>query len=147
MARREAGSESGGRTGRRRAASFCGSGMIRLVGRDRPRGSESCPASIKPDRAEVGVLDGPPVALDGGDRHAQRGRVALPRHDDRRRRALRRVAYCSIARGNDAGRADGRELHDGNCYLQLLPFRLQLLPCNFDCLCYSGPVVEPVRTA
>ena len=56
------------------------------------------PASVTPDRAEVGVLDRPAVALDRGDRHAERRGVALPRHDERADAARRAREFLDRAR-------------------------------------------------
>ena len=35
------------------------------------------------DRSQVSMLQGPTLALSRGDGHAQRGTIALPRHDNR----------------------------------------------------------------
>src|SRR5262249_14442326 len=61
--------------------------MIRRPGGDGDRGPLSARVG-QPDRPQVGVLDGPPITLDRGDRHRERRAVGFPWHDDRRETTL-----------------------------------------------------------
>src|SRR6185295_3164631 len=63
----------------------------------------------QPDGPEVDVLDRPAFAGDGGDRHAERGRVALPRNDNGSDVGLRAGEVLDRAR-DGARRAGGAEL-------------------------------------
>ena len=80
------------------------------------------------DRSQIGVLQGPALALSRSDGHAQRCAIALPRHDNRGQAAL---ADCQLLyrAGNGAGGARGHE------FKKLFTHR--------D-LWYSGPVIEPL---
>jgi hypothetical protein len=85
-------------------------GVVRRFGRDRHLGPLLAGVD-QPDRPEVGVLDRPAVTLDGGDRHAKCGGVALPRHDDRRDVALAPRILLDHA-GHDLRRSGGGERDD-----------------------------------
>jgi hypothetical protein len=74
--------------------------MIGRFGGDGDRGPLLASA-LSADRAEVGVLDGPPVGLDRGDRHAEGDLVALPGTTIAETLPCVR-AYSSIARETDA---------------------------------------------
>src|SRR6202521_4220078 len=80
------------------------------------------------NRSQVGVLHGPTLALARSDGHAQGVAIALPRHDNRGRAALRDGQLLNRA-GNGAGGAGGHEL--------------KKLFTHRD-LWYSGPVIEPL---
>jgi len=80
------------------------------------------------DRSEVGVLQGPTFALRGSDRHAQRGTIALPGHDNRGQAALSDGQLLNRA-GDGAGGTGGHE------------FKKLFTHGN---LWYSGPVIEPL---
>src|SRR5712692_7487292 len=62
------------------------------------------------NRAEVGVLDGPAVALDRGDSHPQRRGVTLPWHDDGGDVALAAGVFLDRA-GHDPRGSRGNELY------------------------------------
>src|SRR5215813_4985287 len=80
--------------------------MIGRFGGDGDRGP-LVPGLFQPDGAEVGVLDGPPVGFDRGDRHAEDDRVALPWDDDRGDTALRACVLLDRARNDLWGSVDG----------------------------------------
>jgi GntR family transcriptional regulator, transcriptional repressor for pyruvate dehydrogenase complex len=80
------------------------------------------------NRSEVRVLQGPAFALGRSDGHAQRGAIALPRHDNRSQAALTDRQLLNRA-GDGAGGARGHEL--------------KKLFTHRD-LWYSGPVIEPL---
>ena len=83
----------------------------------------------QPERAQVGVLQGPTLALRGSDRHAQRGTITLPRNDNRGKAAL---SDCQLLNrgGNGAWGTVGHEL--------------KKLFAHVD-LWYTGRVIEPLN--
>src|SRR5262249_53348270 len=81
-------------------------GMIRWFRGDGDRGPLLA-SGCQPDRAEVRVLDGPPVGFDCGDRHAEGDLVAFPWDDDRGDAALRARVLFDRARDDLWGSADG----------------------------------------
>src|SRR5262249_43745928 len=82
------------------------------VGRDGDAGRLAAGVG-EADGAEVDVLDRPAVADHRGDRHAERGRIALPRPDDRRDVGLRAREVLDRARDRAwrAGSAELERLH------------------------------------
>lgn len=80
------------------------------------------------NRSQIRVLQRPTLALGRSDGHAQRGAIALPRHDNRGQAALPdcQLLHCA---GDGAGGAGGHE------FKKLFTHR--------D-LWYSGPVIEPL---
>ena len=82
-------------------------GMVWRFGDDGHRGL--LVASVdQSNRTQVGVLDGPSVALDRGDGHAQAGGVAFPRDDDRADEALTAGELLNGA-GDHSRRSGGGE--------------------------------------
>jgi len=80
------------------------------------------------DRAQVGMLQGPTLALGGSHGHAQRGTITLPRHDKGGQAALADSQLFDRA-------GDGAEGARGHEFKKLFRHR--------D-LWYSGPVIEPL---
>jgi DNA-binding FadR family transcriptional regulator len=81
------------------------------------------------DRSQVGMLQGPTLALGGGNSHAQRGTIAFPRHDNRGQAAKSDGKLLDRARDGAWG-TGGHELKKlfahGNLW-------------------YTGPVIEPLE--
>ena len=84
----------------------------------------------KPDRPQVRVFQGPTFALSRGHGHAQRGTIALPRHNDGGKAALPNGKLLDRA-GDGARRTSGHEL--------------KKLFAHVD-LWYTGSVIEPLET-
>ncbi len=80
------------------------------------------------DRTQIDMLQGPTLALRGGDCHAQRGMIALPRHDNRGEAALPDGKLLDRA-GEGARGTCGHELKKLFAHVNLW---------------YTGPVIEPV---
>jgi GntR family transcriptional repressor for pyruvate dehydrogenase complex len=81
------------------------------------------------DRSQVGVLQGPPFALGGGDRHGQRGTITLPRNH----------------KGSQAAQPDGKLLdraRDGAWGTGGHELKKLFAHVN---LWYTGPVIEPLE--
>src|SRR5512135_1824153 len=76
------------------------------------------------------MLQGPTLALSGGDRHTQRGMIALPRHDDRGQAALPNGKLLDRA-GDGAWGTGGHELKKLFAHVNLW---------------YTGPVIEPLES-
>ncbi len=80
------------------------------------------------DCSEIGVFQGPAFALSGGDGHAQRGTITLPRHDD----------------GGQAAQPDGKLLdRTGDGVWGTVSHELKKLFAHVN-LWYSGSVIEPL---
>jgi GntR family transcriptional regulator, transcriptional repressor for pyruvate dehydrogenase complex len=82
----------------------------------------------KTDRAQVCVLQGPPLALCGSNGHAQRGTIAFPGHDNGSQAALSDGQLLDRA-GEGAGRTGGDE------------FKKLFIHGR---VWYSGSVIEPL---
>jgi DNA-binding FadR family transcriptional regulator len=82
----------------------------------------------QPDCPQVRMLQRPTLALGRGDRHAQCGTIAFPRHDDRGEAALPNGQLLNRA-GDGVGGTDGHEL--------------KKLFAHVD-LWYTGSVIEPL---
>ena len=108
--------------------------MIGRFGSDGDRGP-LLPSRFQPDGAEVGVLDGPPVGLDGSDRHAEGDLVALPWDDNRGDAPLRAGVLLDRARDDLWGSADGEGDRVSHA---------SFVHAGAGTTCYTGPVVEPV---
>jgi DNA-binding FadR family transcriptional regulator len=80
------------------------------------------------DRSQIRVLQGPSLALSGSNRHAQRGTITLPGHDNGGQAALADGQLLDRA-GDGAGGAGGHELKKLFTHGKLW---------------YSGPVIEPL---
>jgi GntR family transcriptional regulator, transcriptional repressor for pyruvate dehydrogenase complex len=81
------------------------------------------------DRSHIRVFQGPTLALCGSDRHAQRGTITLPRHDNRGQTAQSDGQLLDRA-GDGVRRTSGQELK-------------KLF--THENLWYSGPVIEPLE--
>jgi DNA-binding FadR family transcriptional regulator len=83
----------------------------------------------QPDSSQIGMLQGPTLALSRSDRHAQRGTITLPRHDNRGQTALSDSKLLDRA-GDGVRGTVGHELKKlfahGNLW-------------------YSGAVIEPLE--
>jgi len=81
------------------------------------------------DRPQIGVLQGPALALGGSDRHGQRGTITLPRHHKRSQAAQADGKLLDRAR-DGAWRTGGHELKKLFAHVNLW---------------YTGPVIEPLE--
>jgi DNA-binding FadR family transcriptional regulator len=83
----------------------------------------------KADRSQIGMLQGPTLALGGSDRHGQRSTIAFPRHHNRGQAAQPDGKLLDRA-GNDARGAGSHELKKLFAHVNLW---------------YTGPVIEPLE--